>query len=58
MADQDNLATVVEQRNKIALAQKLVPLKAKLGLGFIQVYTSENQELLNLGATEKSLEIH
>ena len=54
LADQKGLATVVEQENKIGLAQLLVPLKTKLGLGFIEVYTKDQRELLDLGASDQS----
>jgi len=52
LADQNSLSTVVEQENLVGLAQKLVPLKTKLGIGFINVYR-DGQELLNLGTTSK-----
>ncbi len=52
LADQPGLPQLIERRDTVGLAQILVPLKSKLGLGQIELYHSGGKPLLSLGSNE------
>lgn len=49
LANQPQLPMAVAQKRQVDLARILVPLKAKLGLGCIEIYSTDQQQLLELG---------
>lgn len=53
LAGDDRLTSAVEAGDNVGAAQVLVPLKAELSLGFIDVYDREGQELAQLGESEE-----
>src|SRR5574341_1118691 len=56
LADQPEIARLIDRRDRVGLAQVLVPLKAKLGLGQIEVYGANRAPLLALGPDIEELD--
>lgn len=49
LTEQDGLAMAIEQGDRVSAGRVLVPLKVKLGLERLTVYSGNGQELLDLG---------
>ncbi len=52
LAEQNSLAKLVGQNQKVGLAQIFVPLKTRLDIDCIEIYTKESQTLLDLGLSD------
>ncbi len=53
LAEHNGIAKLVGQNQKVGLAQKLVPLKTRLGIDCIEIHTKESRELLDLGLNDE-----
>lgn len=52
LVEQNGIAKLVGQNQKVGLAQIFVPLKTRLNIDCIEIYTKESQELLDLGLSD------
>jgi diguanylate cyclase (GGDEF)-like protein len=53
VAEQPNLGTLIETKNRLEVARLLLPLKLKLGLEFLEVHDTQKRELLTLSSREE-----
>jgi diguanylate cyclase (GGDEF)-like protein len=53
LVEQNGIAKLVGQNQKVGLAQIFVPLKTRLGIDCIEIHTKEGRELLDLGLSDE-----